>query len=307
MERVVMENEVWPELNLEEWEDTYDTLHLWMQMVGKIKLEFTPFINHWWNITFSLTASGLTTGVIPYGKQVFEIEFDFIEHRLYLKVDDGRSDFLILKSGTAGDFYKELKEKLEYLGIEIHIWPVPVEMEDRTPFGQDCRPRIYDPYYANRYWRALMQTGRVMNIFRSAFTGKASPVHFFWGSLDLALTFFSGKPAPVHPKVPNVGRKVMAEAYNAELASFGFWGGKGLGDAAFYAYAYPEPAGYKNFPVKPEAAFYHETLKEFILPYAAVEHILYPEKLILEFFRSCFKAVGASGNWNKELYRIRLW
>src|SRR6185437_5702502 len=224
----------WPELNLKEWESTYDAIHLWMQIVGKIKLEFTPYINHWWNVTFLLSATGLTTGIIPAKYNCFEIEFDFVSHWLAVRRDDGRSRFIEFQNGNVADFYFELKDILTSLGIDTHIWTVPVEIEDRLPFDKDYRFRKYDTIYANKFWKALVQVGTIMNIFRSGFTGKCSPVHFFWGVMDMAVTFFSGKPAPEHLGVPNVGREVMVKSYNSELASFGFWGGKGLGEAAFY-------------------------------------------------------------------------
>jgi hypothetical protein len=294
---------VWPDLPLDKWKETYDIIHLLSQIVGKIKLQFAPFINHWWNITFSLSASGFTTGIIPYGDKCFEIEFDFILHKLNLKLEDGSLTSIDLKSGTIAEFYFEIKRKLNALGIEINIWPVPVEIEDRMPFDKDYRPRKYDPDYANRFWKSLVQVSKVMNIFRSGFTGKSSPVHFFWGSLDLAVTFFSGRPAPEHPGSPNIGRQVMVESYNAELASFGFWGGQGLGEAAFYAYAYPEPVDYKKIKIYPKQAYYYEIFRDFILPYSVVQNSEFPEKVILGFFKSAFKAAAELGNWDKSLYR----
>jgi hypothetical protein len=304
-ETVVYNNKIlWPDLTLNKWEETYNTIHLWAQIIGKIKLEFAPFINHWWNVTFSLSASGFTTGIIPYGDRCFEIEFNFISHILNLKSGDGRSVHIELEPGTIADFYYMLKEKLAVLDIKINIWTVPVEIEDRMPFDQDHRPRKYDPDYANRFWRSLIQTSKVMNIFRSGFTGKSSPVHLFWGSFDLAMTFFSGRPAPEHPGSPNVGRQVMIESYNAELASFGFWGGQGLGEAAFYAYAYPEPPDYKEFGIMPKQAYYNEVLRLFILPYKAVQNSEFPQKLILDFYESTFKAASVLANWDKSLYSI---
>jgi len=296
----------WPELNLNEWEGAYDTIHLWMQIVGKIKLEFTPLTNHWWNTTFVLSATGLTTGIIPGKYNCFEIEFDFVSHQLIVKSDDGRREFIEFRDGKVADFYFELKEILASLGIEIHIWTVPVEMDDRLPFDKDYRFRKYDPAYANKFWKTLVQVGKVMNVFRSGFTGKSSPVHFFWGAMDMAVTFFSGKPAPEHPGVPNVGKKVMAESYNSELASFGFWGGQGLGEAAFYAYTYPEPEKYSKASIEPDGAYYNSNLREFILPYSIVRKSLLPEKAVLEFFHSTYKAARELANWDKQLYKENL-
>ncbi|MBX9851893.1 MAG: hypothetical protein K2X86_09055 [Cytophagaceae bacterium] len=293
----------WPELTLQEWEETYSIVHLWMQVIGKIKLQFAEFTNHWWNITFSLTATGITSGIIPYGSKSFEMEFNFISHELIIKTDDGRTETIKLQSGTVAAFYLEIKEKLQSLGIEINIWTVPVEIDDRLPLDQDHRWRNYNPTHIHHYWKILLQTSKVMKIFRSGFTGKASPVHFFWGSFDIAVTFFSGRPAPEHAGAPNVGKKVMRESYNAELASFGFWGGKGVGEAAFYAYAYPEPDNYKNFAIEPAEANYNETFREFILPYAAIINHKYPEDKILDFYRSAFKAAEELSNWDRSLYK----
>jgi hypothetical protein len=300
--KIVNKEDVWPELYSDQWEETSDMLHLWMQMVGKIKLEFSPFMNHWWNISFIPSASGLTTSIIPYKSSWFEMEFNFVVHTLFIRTADGREDFIKLRSGNIAGFYDELKSKLKSLGIEIHIWTVPVEMEDRLPFDKDYRERKYDPDYAGRFWRCLVQVSKVLHIFRCGFRGKASPVHFFWGAMDLALTFFSGKPAPEHPGVPYVGRQVMIEAYNAELASFGFWGGKGLGEPAFYSYTYAEPENYKDSFVKPEEAYYNHTFREFILPYAAVRKARFPENFIMEFFTSSLQAAMNTGNWDMSLY-----
>jgi len=282
----IIKKDVWPELPLNQWEETYSTVHLWTQVIGKIKLEFSEFINHWWNVTFFPTTSGLSTGIIPYKNTTFEMEFNFLNHHLVIKMDNGKKELIKLQSGTISEFYEEVKEKLKTLGIKIHIWTVPVEIDDRLPFDKDHRPRVYDPEFAQRYWKALVQVNKVMKLFRSGFTGKASPVQFFWGSLDIAVTFFSGKPAPEHPGAPNIGRKVMVESYNSELASFGFWAGKGIGEAAFYAYAYPEPENYKDFTIEPSAAYYNDTFREFILPYSAVKN-----------------SVELS-NWDRSLYKI---
>jgi hypothetical protein len=301
--KIAIQENTWTDLPLEQWEETYNALHLWSQIIGKIKLELTPFTNHWWNITFFLSATGLTTGIVPCKNKFFEIDFNFISHQLNIRTDDGKILSIELRSGTVSEFYHEVKEKLNALGIEIHIWTTPVEIDDRLPFDQDYRQRKYDPEYANRFWKCLLQANKIMKIFRSGFTGKASPVHFFWGSMDLAVTFFSGKSAPEHPGAPNVGRKVMVESYNSELASFGFWGGKGLGEAAFYSYAYPEPENYKNFRIASEEAYYNDTFREFILPYSAVINAEFPEKLILEFYRSTFQATEELSGWNRSLYK----
>jgi hypothetical protein len=301
----IIENKqkVWPELELGKWEDTYTLLHLLSQIVGKIKLQFAPYTNHWWNVAFALTANGLTTGIIPYGSRTFELEFDLIYQQLNILLDDGTREVIHLRSGSIADFYFELKGKLKASGIEINIWTVPVEVDDRLPFDKDFRQLDYDDEYANRYWECLLQVSKVLQLLRSGFTGKASPIHFFWGSFDLALTFFSGRPAPEHPGAPNVGRKVMVESYNSELASFGFWGGKGLGEAAFYSYNYPEPAQYRNFAIQPKEAFYNETFGEFILPYSVARKAAYPENVILNFYKSAFAATEELANWDRRLFR----
>lgn len=290
----------WPDLLLAEWEDTYNSLQLMMQMVGKIKLEYTSPVNHWWNATFYPCSSGLTTGLIPYKNISFEMEFDFASHLLKIKCSDGRKKKISLAPVSIAEFYAELKETMQSLSIDIHIWPVPVEIDDRLPFDQDLRSRKYDPDYVHRFWNCLLQVNKIMNRFRTGFEGKASPVHFFWGSLDLALTFFSGRPAPEHPGGPNVSRKVMIEAYKSELASFGFWGGKGLGEAAFYAYAYPEPAGFKGRKILPPEAYYNETFGEFILPYSAVQKSLNPEQMVFDFYRNTFRLSEELASWETK-------
>jgi hypothetical protein len=298
-----LDNAIWPELSLTEWEGTYTILHLWSQIIGKIKLQFVPYTNHWWNITFTLSSSGLTTGIIPFNSGCFEVEFDLLTHELIIKLSDGRKTSIPLKSGTVAGFYSELKDRLQNLGIEMKIWPVPVEMEDRTPFNEDNRFREYVPEHATRFWLCLIQVNRVMQIFRSGFSGKSSPIHFFWGSLDLALTFFSGKPAPDHSGIPTVGKEVMVKAYNAELASFGFWGGKGLGEAAFYAYSYPEPENYSNWKIEPEGAYYDKNFREFIFPYSRLRAAKSPDKALLNFYTSAFLAAKDVCNWDETLFK----
>ncbi len=292
---------IWPELPLDKWEKTYDLLHLLTQIVGKIKLQFVAYKNHWWNITFFPTVRGFTTGIIPCGTRCFEMDFDFVDHKINIKIDDGTSDFIELKSGTVAQYYDEITFKLKQLEIAVNIWPVPVEMEYRQPFNTDNIYRPYDPEYAQKLHKIIVQVARIMEIFRSGFTGKASPVHFFWGAFDMAVTFFSGRPAPEHQAVPNVGKKVMVEAYNAELASFGFWPGKGFGEPAFYAYAYPEPNEYKNYKIAPAAAYYHKDMGEYILPYSAMIKENVPGEAVVEFFISAYRAAARSGYWDSGL------
>jgi hypothetical protein len=290
----------WPPLVLDEWIKTYKTLHLWMQIVGKIKLSFSPKLNHWWHITFTPTAEGLTTGLIPYHNSYFQIDFDFIDHKLYMKTNDGKFDSLDLYSRSVADFYIETKEKLRHLGIEINIWTTPVEMEERIPFERDFTHKTYDKKYVETFHEILLCADHVMKVFRSEFTGKSSPVHFFWGAMDLAVTFFSGKHAPVHPGVPNVSKEVMVEAYSKELSSYGFWPGLGLGEAAFYAYAYPQPDKF-NTAKMPEGAYYNETLGEFILPYEKVRASESPKEMILSFFKAVFIVSARLNRWDEGL------
>src|SRR5262245_27262788 len=236
----------WPDLPLPAWSDTCDTLHLWCQVVGKIRLKFTPLINHWWNVTLYLTSRGLTTSPISYGARTFEIVFDFGDHRLCIETDDGRLDVLPLRPMSVRDFYLEVIGRLRRLGIDVRIWTMPSEIANAVPFEQDQTHAQYDAAYAQRFWKALLQADRVMKAFRARFIGKVSPVHFFWGSFDLAVTRFSGRLAPaLTGATPNVAQWVMRESYSHECSSCGFWPGNGgYGRAAFFVYAYPEPPGY---------------------------------------------------------------
>lgn len=291
----------WPSLPLTEWQSSCELLHLLSQIVGKIKLQLVPFRNHWWNITFLPSVNGFTTGIIPYKDDCFEMEFDFIDHQIILKTDDGQKDSIELKSGTVHAYYAEIIRKLQNLGIFMKVWPVPVEMETRVPFDKDDVYREYHREEVDKFRKIITKVSLIMEEFRCGFKGKASPVHFFWGAFDMAVTFFSGKSAPEHPGVPNVGRKVMAEAYNAELASFGFWPGMGFGEPAFYSYSYPEPSGYSSFPIKTPEAYYHPVLKEFILPYTQIIRHENTENLIMDFFLNSYKAAEQTGQWSKKL------
>ena len=247
------------------------------------------------------TVSGLSTGIIPYDEKCLQIDFDFHSHKIHFRFSGGKTESIPLQSGSIKSYYHRIREILIDFDCRMHIWPVPVEMEYRIPFDKDEIQRVYDPVYAENFQKIILQISRVMEIFRSGFTGKASPVHFFWGSFDLAVTFFSGRPAPKHGGAPNVGKEVMEKAYNAELASFGFWPGKGFGEPAFYSYNYPEPEGYKDYKVKPGNAFYYHEAGEFILPYKAIQKSDKPEEALLDFFRSCYKAAEINGDWDKSL------
>lgn len=291
--------EVWPELPLAAWQETYLTLHRWMQIIGKIRLALAPAYNHWWQVPFYLTARGLTTSPMPYGSLMCQIDFDFIEHELRLETSAGARRTLALYPRSVADFYQEVMAQLRSLGIDIAIWTTPVEVEERTPFEHDDRHAAYDPEYVHRFWRILLQADRVLKVFRGRFWGKASPVHFYWGALDLAVTRFSGRRAPDHPGTPNVAWFVMQSAYSHELSSCGFWPGAGLGLPAFYAYAYPEPNGFKTYPVQPGAAYYSPELGEFLLPYDAVRTATAPDEALLAFLQSSYEAAANSAQWDR--------
>ena len=296
----VHDSEAWPSLPLGPWEETYVTLHRWMQIVGKIRLALCADVNHWWHATLYLTPRGLTTGPMPYGTRMCEIEFDFLKHELRVTTADGESRLVPLVPRSVADFYRETLAVLVSLRLPVTIWTTPVEVEDRTPFEEDHKHASYDSETAQRCWRILLQAHRVLTQFRGRFIGKSSPVHFFWGSFDLAVTRFSGRPAPRHPGVPHLARFVAREAYSHEVSSCGFWPGAGLGEPAFYAYAYPEAAGFRQHPVQPHEAHYHETLKEFILPYEAVRMANTPDDALLAFAQTTYEAAAVSGNWDRE-------
>jgi hypothetical protein len=290
----------WPLLPLEEWQDTCATLHMWMQVAGKIRLKLSPMTNHWWQVPLYVTSRGLTTSPIPYRMRTFEMNFDFIDHRMHLEANDGQKRSIDLKPRPVADFYAETLGALRSMGIEPVIWTKPVEVEERIPFEQDQTHASYDPEYANRWWRILVQVDRVFKDFRSRFIGKASPVHFFWGAFDIAATRFSGRKAPEHPGVPNVGRSVMVEAYSHEVSSCGFWPGAGPGMPAFYSYAYPEPEAFHTCRVKPVEAYYDEQLREFLLPYDVVRTAKNPDEVLLAFLQSTYEAAAKLALWDRN-------
>jgi hypothetical protein len=295
----------WPALPLAEWKDTYSTLHMWTQIVGKIRLALTPLVNHWWNVPLYVAPRGLSTSAIPYSDRFFQITFDFISHLLLIETTDGSTKTIALRSRSVAEFYQEMMAALNSLGMHVTIWTTPVEVADRTPFEKDQKHSTYDPEYAQRVWRILAQTSRVLTEFRSRFIGKVSPVHFFWGAFDLAVTRFSGRTAPSHPGVPNCGLFVMVEAYSHEVSSCGFWPGGGLIDEpAFYAYAYPEPQGFKEYPIQPPEAFYHREISEFLLPYDVVRSAKTPDEVLLSFLQSTYEAEAMCAKWDRaELER----
>ncbi len=288
--------EAWPALPLEGWQDTYDTLHMWTQIVGKIRKTLTPLVNHWWNVTLYLTARGLTTSLIPYGPRAFEIQFDFVDHKLDIWTSDGFTKRLDLTPRSVADFYEELMAALESLGIEVKIHATPDEVPNPIPFAEDHAHKSYDPEAANKFWRILVSVDNVFKQFRSRFIGKCSPVHFFWGSFDLAVTRFSGRRAPERPGADFMTR----EGYSHEEISFGFWPGGGeIKGPAFYAYAAPEPPGFKTQSVLPEAAFYHAGMSEFFLMYDDVRVAESPEAMLMDFLQSTYEAGAKLGKWER--------
>ncbi len=295
-----MTTELLPALPLEEWKDTYATLHMWTQIVGKIRLAQTPWVNHSWHTTLYVTSRGMTTSPIPYGTRTFQIEFDFVDHRLIIQTSDGAVRMIALRPICVADFYGEVMTALQELNLKMSIHTKPNEVIEPIRFEQDRTHVSYDANYANRFWRVLVQSDRVLKEFRSRFIGKCSPVHFFWGSFDLAVTRFSGRPAPEHPGgVPNLPDSVTREAYSHEVSSCGFWPGSGNMEAAFYAYAYPEPQGFKDYPIGPSGAFYSPDMREFFLPYDAVRQADNPDDALLEFLQSTYEAAANLGNWDR--------
>ena len=292
---------VWPALPLAEWRDTYATLHLWTQIVGKTRLALAPMQNHWWQVALYVTPRGLTTSAIPCGTRSFVVEFDFLDHRLHVLTSDGARGGFALEPCSVADFFARYLAALHVLGIELALMPVPVEVETAIPFAEDRTHAAYAAEAVSRCWQILAQTERVMQRFRGRFVGKQSPAHFFWGSFDLATTRFSGRRAPPHPGgAPNCPDYVMVEAYSHECSSCGFWpGGGALDEPAFYAYAYPEPAGYATHPVRPSAAAYNPQAREFILPYAAMRDASEPDALLLEFLQTTYDAAADLGHWDR--------
>ena len=300
--------ETWPDLPLAAWSETCETLHRWTQIVGKVRMASTPLVNHWWNVTFYVTARGLTTLAVPHGARTFEVTFDFLEHRLRIETSDGSSESIALVPMSVADFHAEVTGRLRRLDIDVHIWTMPSEIENAVPFDEDRVHAHYDAGYAQRFWRALLHADRVFNIFRGRFIGKASPVHFFWGSFDLAVTRFSGRTAPpLTGTSPNVAAWVMREAYSHEVSSCGFWPGNGgYGRPAFYVYAYPEPPGYGDTRLRTAEAFYDGGLGQFILPYDAVRRSPDPDALLLSFLQETYAAAADLAGWDRQALERRL-
>ena len=292
----------WPDLPYAAWRDSCDTLILWTQIVGKVRIACTPLINHWWNATFDVTSRGLIAPAMAYRRRTFDVIFDFAEHRLRIEASDGRVEMLALEPMPVADFYAGFMAALHRLDIDVHIWTMPSEIEGAIPFEQDRTHAQYDRGYVERFWQALVQVNRVFTEFRARFIGKVSPVHFFWGGLDLAVTRFSGRTAPpLKGETPNVAKWVMDEAYSHEVSSCGFWPGNGgYGRAAFYVYAYPEPDGYGATRLKTAQAAYDGNLGQFILPYDAVRQARDPDALLLGFLQETYEAAADLAKWDRK-------
>ena len=293
--------EIWPPLPFQEWKETCATLHMWTQIVGKVRLALTPWTNHSWHVTLYLTARGLTTSPIPFGARSFQIDFDFVDHVLRIQTNAGREKIIQLAPKSVSQFYGEVMTSLRELDLAIEINTTPNEVDPAIPFERNEENSAYDPEYANRFWRVLLQSDRVFKEFRAGFCGKCSPVHFFWGSFDLAVTRFSGRNAPQHPGgVPHLPDAVTREAYSHEVSSLGFWPGNAMmPEPIFYSYAYPQPEGFPDAKVEPAAATYHSQLKEFVLPYEAVRRAASPDQALLDFARSTYDAAATLGNWDR--------
>ncbi len=286
-----------PALPFDSWKDTLATLHMWTQIVGKVRLKLCPLVNHFWNVTFYMTARGMTSSAMPYDRGTVEVRFDFIDHKLLIETSDGRSSTLALKPQSVAEFYKNFMTALADLGVTVKIWTTPCEIPDRTPFEKDNLHSAYDAVAVNTFWRMLVWVDQVLKEFRAGFLGKVSPVHFFWGSFDIAVTRFSGRRAPERPGADPITR----EAYSHEVSSAGFWPGGGeIKGPSFYSYAAPEPAGLAERKIRPAAAFYHPQLKEFLLTYDDVRAADSPKAALLEFLQTTYDAAADLGKWDRK-------
>ncbi|MGC1452098.1 MAG: DUF5996 family protein [Candidatus Sulfotelmatobacter sp.] len=286
-----------PALPLESWKDTLATVHMWTQVVGKVRLKLCPLVNHFWNVPFYVTPRGMTTGAMPYAQGAVEVRFDFIENKLLIETSEGRAAAIALKPQSVAEFYKKFMDALVGLGVTVSIWTTPCEIPDPIPFEQDHLHAAYDPEAVRKFWRILIWVDQILQEFRAGFLGKVSPVHFFWGSFDLAVTRFSGRRAPERPGADSITR----EAYSHEVSSAGFWpGGSDIPGPAFYSYAAPEPAGFSQRSVRPQAAFYHPQLKEFLLMYDDVRTAGSPKTALMEFLQSTYDAAADTGNWDRR-------
>jgi hypothetical protein len=291
----VTKEDEWPLLRLSEWNDTRETLHMWTQIVGKVRLALSPMVNHWWEVPFYVSARGLNTSAIPCDGGIFEVEFDFVGHKLRIQKSDGNTRTIALEPRSVANFYAEVMSVLKSMDIAVKIWPMPVEIPNPVRFDQDNLHSSYDPEYTHRFWRVLISSAKIFQEFRGRFMGKSSPVHFFWGSFDLAVTRFSGRRAPERPNADRVTR----EAYSHEVISAGFWPGSGDMDAAFYSYAAPEPGGFKEGPVRPHVAFYSPQMSEYLLMYEEVRKASSPREYLTEFLQSTYDKAATLGNWDR--------
>jgi hypothetical protein len=299
-----IESEVWPTLPQAAWSGTCATLLLWMQIVGKVRLALTPVINHCWNVTLYPTARGFTTSPMPHGNRILQIDFDFIEHQLVAETNDGARRTIALKPMTVAEFYQLLMSLLDSLGTPVRIWPVPVEVEKPIAFEKDDQHREYDAEYAQRFWQVVLQAARVFTAFRARFTGKVSPVHLFWGALDLACTRFSGRTAPEHPSMAGLPDRVTRDAYSHEVSSCGFWPGAPGMDAFFYSYAYPEPPGYAQYSIAPSLGSYNVQMGEFILPYEEMRQSFDPDAALLQFLQNTYEAAANRAKWDRKALEV---
>jgi hypothetical protein len=291
------DNETLPALPFDSWKETLGTLHMWTQIVGKVRLKLCPRVNHWWNVPFYVTARGMATSAMPYQQRDIEVRFDFIEHKLTIETSEGRAATMALAAQSVAEFYKTFMAALGELDVNVHIWTMPCEVPNPTPFEQDHAHAAYDPHAVHKFWRILVWVDQIFKEFRAGFQGKASPVHFFWGSFDLAVTRFSGRVAPERPGADSITR----EAYSHEVSSAGFWpGGGDIKGPAFYSYAAPEPPGFAEQRVRPQAAFYHPQMKEFLLMYDDVRAAASPKAALMEFLQSTYDAAADCGKWDRK-------
>ena len=295
----------WPALPHAAWSDTCATLQLWMQIVGKIRLALTPPVNHTWNVTLYPTARGLTTSPMPHGNRMLQIDFDFIDHALMLETSDGERRSVPLKPMAVAAFYRQTMAALDELDTPVRIWHMPVEIANPIPFESDETHQAYDPEYAQRFWRVLLQTTRVFTMFRARFLGKVSPIHLFWGALDLACTRFSGRTAPEHPSMPGLPDRVTRDAYSHEVSSCGFWPGAPGIEPFFYSYAYPEPPGYAQTKIGPAQARFDANFGEFILPYEDLRSSADPDSALLEFLQTTYEAAANCAQWNRAALEVK--
>ena len=291
------DDQILPALAFESWKDTLGTLHMWAQIVGKVRLKLSPLVNHWWNVPFYMTARGMTTSAMPYQGHTIEVEFDFIDHKLLIERSDGRVVTMALQPQSVAEFYKRFMAALAELGVNVHIWTMPCELANPIPFEKDYTHAAYDPQAAHKFWRMLVWADQVFKEFRARFQGKVSPVHFFWGSFDLAVTRFSGRVAPPRPGADPITR----EAYSHEVSSAGFWpGGGDITGPAFYSYAAPEPEGFAQQRIGPTRAFYHPQMKEFLLMYDDVRAADSPKDAVMEFLQSTYDAAANLAKWDRK-------